>query len=82
MVYIKTENGIEKMTKEERDQYIEKNKTDEQKNRERVSELKGNLKNTDYQSIKAFEGCPSDNWEEIKDQRESWREEIRIIEGE
>jgi len=48
----------------------------------RLAELHILLKETDYQSAKAFEGVPSDDWEEIKTQRQAWRVELRGLEGE
>jgi len=49
--------------------------------KEKILALKDNLINTDYQSNKAFEGYPSDDWEAIKSEREAWRLEIRELEG-
>jgi len=49
------------------------------------AELNANLqllRNTDFETNKAFEGVPSEDWEDVKEQRESWRirnREIRKI---
>lgn len=74
---IRTENGIEKMTDLEYNEYLESLKTEEQINQEKINELKVRLAATDYQAIKALEGVPSDDWETIKAEREAIREEIR-----
>lgn len=81
MEYIRTKNGIEKMTDEQYEEYIASQKTDEQVKQSSILELKSKLAETDYQSYKAFEGVPADNWEEIKEQREAWRDEIRALES-
>ena len=80
MKYISTENGIEKMTDEQYEAYLESQKTPEQKTQEKIAELKSKLAETDYQALKASEGVPSDDWETIKAEREAIREEIRELE--
>lgn len=46
-----------------------------------LSELKSKLAQTDYQSLKANEGVPCEDWENIKAERESIRKQIREIEN-
>ena len=48
---------------------------------ERINELKRNLANTDYLTLKFYEGeLSKEDFEESKAQREAWREEIRQLE--
>lgn len=76
-MYIRTENGVVKMTDEEALAYAESQKTPEQVKEEKIVALKKELIDTDYQSYKAFEGVPSEDWEAIKARREEIRLEIR-----
>lgn len=47
----------------------------------RISKLKQNLQDTDYQAIKHSEGLITDEeYEEIKEQRQAWRDEINELE--
>lgn len=48
---------------------------------ERIAELKELLRETDYQAIKFAEGWITDEeYSEVRQQREAWREEIRELE--
>ena len=47
-----------------------------------ISSLKQRLSDTDYKSLKAFEGNPSADWPEIKASRQQWRDEINALEAE
>lgn len=47
----------------------------------RIRQLKKELRDTDYQAIKHFEGCLTDyEYEPIKIQRQAWRDEINDLE--
>ena len=81
MEYIRINGQIVKMTDEEAEAYFESQKTLEQKTQEKINELKSKLAETDYQSLKANEGVPSDDWETIKAEREAIREAIRELEA-
>jgi hypothetical protein len=48
----------------------------------RINALHQLLKMTDYKSVKAFEGRPSADWEEVKAKRKEWAEEIDALEAE
>jgi len=75
-------NGIwESLSQKEFDKYLESLKTQEQINLEKIGVLKKSLADTDYQALKAFEGTPSDSWEEIKANRKQWRIEIKSLKG-
>lgn len=45
----------------------------------RVNALKQLLANSDYKALKAFEGNPSSDWEEVKALRAEWREEVDLL---
>jgi hypothetical protein len=48
----------------------------------RLAELKAMLSNTDYQAIKFAEGLiPTEDYDPIKAQRQTWRDEINQLEG-
>lgn len=60
---------------------VERVPTQAEINRTRITELKQNLANTDYQAIKHFEGYLTDEeYEPIKLQRQAWRYEINELE--
>lgn len=42
----------------------------------RINALKQLLTNTDYKALKAFEGQPSEDWEQVEADREAWRREV------
>ena len=49
----------------------------------RISELKRLLAESDYKAIKYAEGfIPEDEYAPIKAQRQAWRDEINLLEGE
>lgn len=51
--------------------------------KKRIAELKSLLKATDYQAIKYAEGFISEaDYEQIKAQRQAWRDEINALEAE
>ena len=53
----------------------------EQQRQNRIAELKSLLAQTDYQAIKYAEGQLSANeYEEMKKQRQTWRDEINLLE--
>ena len=53
----------------------------EQQRQNRIAELKSLLAQTDYQAIKYAEGQLSANeYEEMKKQRQAWRDEINLLE--
>ena len=53
----------------------------EQQRQNRIAELKSLLSQTDYQAIKYAEGQLSANeYEEMKKQRQTWRDEINLLE--
>lgn len=53
----------------------------EQQRQNRIAELKSLLAATDYQAIKYAEGQLSANeYEEMKKQRQTWRDEINLLE--
>ncbi len=45
----------------------------------RITGLKSKLFETDYKAIKASEGDPSKDWEEVRDLRAAWRAEIDAL---
>lgn len=47
----------------------------------RVNALRQSLTNTDYKAIKAGEGSPSSDWEDVKVKRQAWRDEINELEA-
>lgn len=47
----------------------------------RIVELKQYLIETDYKSLKAFEGNPGEDWETVKASRQSARDEINSLEN-
>ena len=50
---------------------------------DKIAQLKAQLDNTDYQAIKYAEGWISEeDYAPVKEQRQAWREEINILEGE
>ena len=47
-----------------------------------ISELKGKLRDTDYQAIKYAEGMLTpDEYAEMREQRQSWRDKINVLES-
>lgn len=60
--------------------FINQEKSIEEKSINRLLELKQYLLDTDYKAIKAFEGDPSEDWEDVKSKRASVRQEIRELE--
>ena len=60
---------------------VERMVTEQEKAQIRIAELKAKLQETDYQAIKHFEGYLTDyEYEPIKTQRQSWRDEINELE--
>lgn len=47
----------------------------------RIAGLKSKLTETDYKAIKASEGDPSGDWEEIRALRAAWRAEIDSLQS-
>lgn len=47
----------------------------------RLNALYQLLSNTDYKAIKASEGYPGDDWEDVKLKRQLWRDEINQLEA-
>ena len=39
------------------------------------------LSQSDYKSLKAYEGDPSDDWDDVKASRRTWRDDIEVIES-
>jgi len=74
---VRTKDGVKEMTLTEYNEYAESIKSPEQKEQEKIYSLKNDLRDTDYQSNKAFEKHPAEDWDIIEAQRESWRQEIR-----
>ena len=55
---------------------------EQEENQTRISELKSLLSQTDYQAIKYAEGQLSEEeYASIKTQRQSWRDEINLLES-
>ena len=52
------------------------NKHEMQARRNALAQL---LANSDYKAIKASEGTPSKDWDEVKANRAAWREEINTL---
>lgn len=49
--------------------------------KQRINELKRKLKNTDYKAIKYAEGLiPLSEYQEIRGERQAWRDEINRLE--
>ena len=49
----------------------------------RICELKNNLKNSDYKVLKYIENqYPIEEYEELRQQRKAWRDEINELEKE
>jgi len=76
----KIENG-KAVKKKDVAEYLSEWDTKRQ-NRERIGVLKNMLTGTDYKAIKFAEGLiPSEEYESIRQERQIWREEINILEG-
>ena len=75
------DNGVYRdMTAEEEAEF---NKSAEVSVETQINELKGKLRETDYQAIKYAEGLMSDeDYAVIKAERQGWRDEINKLEGE
>lgn len=72
--------GMVQITESEYNQLRNQNKQKLQI-KSRIQELKQNLTNTDYQAIKYAEGQLSESeYDPIKAQRQSWRDEINQLE--
>ena len=53
-----------------------KNRQDAEARLNAINQL---LRNTDYKALKASEGVPSEDWSQIKINRQAWRDEINAI---
>jgi hypothetical protein len=47
----------------------------------RVSALKQLLRDTDYKAIKAGEGHPGSDWDDVVLNRQAWRDEINLLDA-